>query len=86
MPIWLACRKWLGAEWPAAFFLTAANIDFYGYAVNGIRQGVASSLLLLGMSLGGVLGWMGAICAVGVHASLLAPAISFRTCDGRKAS
>lgn len=77
LPLVVAFRRFLGSYWPLAFFLAAAHFDFYGYGVNGIRQGVASSLFLLALSIGGIRAWMIIALSVGIHGSLVVPAAAY---------
>lgn len=77
LPLAVAFRRLLGQYWPLAFFLAAAHFDFYGYGVNGIRQGVASSLMLLALTSKGVRSWLLVGAAIGFHGSLVVPAIAY---------
>ena len=77
VPLVLACRRMFGVYWPLAFFLAAAHFDFYGYGVNGIRQGMASSLFLLALTFGGFRSWVLVLLAVGFHGSLVVPAVAY---------
>lgn len=63
----------------AAFAALIGGFSFYSYGVNGIRNGIATSLLILAFSLKdrkvlmlGLMAW-----AVGTHKSVLLPAIAF---------
>lgn len=77
IPPVLAFRKWLGVYWPLAFFLTLAFYDYYGYGVNGIRNGVATSLFLFALSLSGWRAWLLVACSVGMHGSMMLPAAAY---------
>lgn len=74
-PIVVAAQKLLSRYWALAFFFTIAQIDFYGYGVNGIRQGMAASVFLLAIFADRkwhALFWT--LVAVGLHKSFLVPA------------
>jgi hypothetical protein len=77
VPLIAAFRRLLGAYWPLAFFLAVAHFDFYGYGVNGIRQGIASSLFLLALTTRGLSSWLLMACSVGVHGSLIVPFLGY---------
>lgn len=77
IPLVIALRKLLGVYWPLGFFLFAAHFDFYGYGVNGIRQGIASSLFLYALTLRPLRAWLVISVAIGIHASLVVPAIAY---------
>lgn len=77
LSIVVACRRFLGNYWPYGFFFSASIFDFYGYAVNGIRQGLASSLFLLALSSRKPVSWLIAAAAMGIHSSLLLPMMAY---------
>lgn len=77
VPIAVTTRKLLDQYWPLAFFMVAAHVDFYGYGVNGIRQGVASSVFLLALVTPRPLSWALVACSVGLHGGFILPAAAF---------
>jgi hypothetical protein len=49
-PLYLVCRKWFPNYWFYAFLFLLGSFSFWVYGVNGIRNGIAGSLFLLGIS------------------------------------
>ncbi len=47
---YLACKKWFQSNWGYPFFILLASFSFWAYGTNGMRNGVATSLILLGFS------------------------------------
>jgi len=77
-PVYLVSKKWFGGYWFYAFVLLAGSFSFWSFGTNGIRNGLATSLFLLGMSRDKRLYqalWI--LLAIGVHKSLLLPALGF---------
>lgn len=75
VPIVLASRKMLQRYWPLAFFFSIAQFDFYGYGVNGLRQGMAASIFLLAVVAERRWQvWLWAALAIGLHKSFAIPA------------
>ena len=75
VPILVASRKMLQQYWPLAFFFTIAQFDFYGYGVNGLRQGMAASVFLLAVVADRKWqAWIWAALAIGLHKSFAIPA------------
>lgn len=73
VPLLIACQRLLGNYWPLAFFFVVANFVFYGYAVNGIRNGIAASFFLMALSYKGAPSYLWMLVAAGFHKSLLLP-------------
>lgn len=74
-PMVVAARRLLFRYWPLAFFFTIAQFDFYGYGVNGLRQGMAASVFLLAIVANRKWkAWLWALVAIGLHKSLVVPA------------
>jgi hypothetical protein len=49
-PLLIACRNWFPKYYFFAFLLLVASFSFWTYGTNGIRNGMASSLFILGLS------------------------------------
>lgn len=77
VPVAIAARRMLGNYWPIAFFMTIAWFDYYGYAVNGLRQGVASSVFILALTVSWRYSWVLLVAAVGLHIGFLIPAVAY---------
>lgn len=77
IPIYLAYRKIFKSFWPLVFILSTIVIAFYGFAVNGIRNGIAAQIFLLGLALPKRVGWALILTAIGFHSSMLIPAIGY---------
>ncbi|RIX27016.1 EpsG family protein [Sphingomonas edaphi] len=45
-----AARLWFGPRWPIAMAAMATSFSFYGFGVNGIRNGIAASICLLALA------------------------------------
>lgn len=83
IPLVIATRRLFGGRWPFAVAIMASSFSFYGYGVNGLRNGVATSILLLSLTSTGMrqkIFW--ALVALGTHFStaltLLAHAVALR--------
>lgn len=78
IPIYLVCKKWFRAYWLYGFLFIVGAFSFWAYGVNGIRNGIAGSLFLLGISrekrLWQVV-WF--LFAVGFHKTMLLPIAGF---------
>lgn len=77
IPLYLAYKKVFKSLWPIAFVLTTVTISFYGFAVNGIRNGIAAQIFLLGLVLPKRISWSLIIISIGLHSSMLIPAIGY---------
>lgn len=76
--LYLVCKKWFSKYWFYAFLLLIGSFSFWTYGTNGIRNGMATSLFLLGISRDKRLfqiGWI--ILAIGIHKSMVLPTIGF---------
>ncbi|HEY6143546.1 MAG TPA: EpsG family protein [Flavobacterium sp.] len=75
LPLWFACKKWFKEYSFYAFLILLISFSFWGYGVNGIRNGIATSLFLYGLSRDKLIYKIGVIfITIGVHKSLLIPA------------
>lgn len=50
LPLYLACNKWFKTSMFLPFLMLVASFSFWSYGTNGIRNGIATSLLILGLS------------------------------------
>jgi len=50
IPLYLVCKKWFGVYWFYGFLFVVGAFSFWAYGTNGIRNGIAGSLFLLGIS------------------------------------
>jgi hypothetical protein len=48
--IYVACKRWFKGNWGYAFYILLASFSFWSYGTNGMRNGMATSLILLGFS------------------------------------
>lgn len=74
VPIVISARLFADRYWPLVFFFAVAQFDFYGYGVNGLRQGMAASIFILGVVVDKKwLKFIFSVLAVGLHKSFLVP-------------
>ncbi len=50
VPIYLACKKWLGVDRYFLFLMFIASLSFWAYGTNGIRNGIATSMFIFAVS------------------------------------
>jgi len=77
-PLYLVCKKWFSDSWFLAFLLLIVSFSFWSYGTNGIRNGIATSLFLYGISREKrfyQIIWL--VMAVNFHSSMLLPAFGF---------
>jgi hypothetical protein len=78
MPLYLVCKKWFKGFWFFGFLFCVAAFSFWGAGTNGVRNGIAGSLFLLGVSRDKrffQILWI--VLAIGIHKSMLLPAAGF---------
>ena len=78
VPLYLVCKKWFGLYWFYGFLFVVGAFSFWTYGTNGIRNGIAGSLFLLGVSREKRLWqivWI--IAAVNFHKSMILPTGGF---------
>lgn len=73
VPLFIACYRVFKFYWPLAFFFTISNFDFYGYVINGIRQGIATSIFLMALTFKGKWSVLWMLVAAGFHNTILLP-------------
>lgn len=69
---YIACNRLLGKYWFAPFTASTCMIDYWGFAVNGVRNGAAAGLMILALSYGKKFSFSIplAILSVGIHKSM----------------
>ena len=77
IPLYLSYKKIFKNFWTVALILSLLTFSFYGYAVNGIRNGIAAHIFLLGLALPKRYGWMLIVLSTGFHSSMWIPAIGY---------
>ena len=50
LPLYIACKKWLGVDRYFLFLMFIASFSFWAYGTNGIRNGIATSIFIFGIS------------------------------------
>lgn len=71
-----ALKRWFSHFWVYPLALIMLSAFYYAYGVNGIRNGMAASIFLLGLSQQGIRRWLLFWVAFNFHASLLLPIVS----------
>ena len=76
VPYYVALKRWFQSNWIWPFALMVALFSFYAFGVNGIRNGMAASVFLLGLAYKGPTRWLLFLAAFGLHSSLALPIAS----------
>jgi hypothetical protein len=78
IPLYMVCKRWFADYWFYGFLTLVTAMSFWAYGTNGIRNGIAGSLFLLGISrkkrVFQVL-WL--LLAVNFHFSIFLPIVAF---------
>lgn len=78
VPLLVVCKKWFQDYWFYGFMFLVTAFSFWAYGTNGIRNGIAGSFFLLGMSrdkrIWQIL-WL--FLAIGFHKSMFLPTVAF---------
>lgn len=69
----LALRRWFKFNWPIALAFVCTQFFFYAYGTNTIRNGLASSVFMLGISYKGAVRYSIVLLSVSFHTSFLLP-------------
>lgn len=77
IPLRSAAKRLFGSYWTLGFLFIIANVSFYGFAVNGIRNGMGMSMFILAVTMRGWLAWVFMGLAIGFHASLMLPVAAY---------
>ena len=77
-PLVFVCKKWFKDYWFYGFLFLITTFTFWAYGTNGIRNGIAGSLFLLGMSREKRV-WqiIVILLAISFHKSMLLPTAAF---------
>ncbi|WBX70731.1 EpsG family protein [Tenacibaculum retecalamus] len=51
LPLYIACKKWFSNSMYIPFLMFLGSFSFWAYGTNGIRNGIATSLIILAFSL-----------------------------------
>lgn len=75
-PLYVACRRIFKAYWSFGFIILLVSMSFWAYGTNGIRNGIASSVFILGLSYyyQPRKMWAWFILSVFIHKSMMLPA------------
>lgn len=76
VPCYLISKKWFGKYWFYSFLLLIGSFSFWTYGVNGIRNGMGTSLFL--MALASDKRWQQLVwlfLAVNIHSSMMLPSL-----------
>lgn len=77
VPLRIASQRLLRQYWPLGFLFLIAHISFYGFAVNGLRNGMAMSLFTLAITYRGWRALALMAVAIGLHGSLVLPVLAY---------
>lgn len=78
LPLYIVSKKWFKQYWFYGFLLFIGSFSFWSYGVNGLRNGMAGSLALLGFSREKKIFqifWL--LLAVSIHRAILLPVAGF---------
>jgi len=78
-PLYKATKNWLGNDSYFLFLMFVASFSFWGYGTNGIRNGVATSVFVLGLSYYNHRHWQYLLIGLSyfIHGSMMIPIASF---------
>ncbi|CAM1350591.1 EpsG family protein [Tenacibaculum crassostreae] len=79
-PLYIACKKWFGKELYIPFLMFIASFSFWGYGTNGIRNGIATSLVVLAFSYGHkekIKSLLLLVITFFIHSSIIIPSIAY---------
>lgn len=78
IPLWLACKKWFKRYSFYALLFLVSSFSFWTYGVNGIRNGIATSLFVFALSRDKItFKIILIIISIGIHKSLAIPTAGF---------
>ena len=77
LPLRIASQRLFANYWPLGFLFLIAHVSFYGFAVNGIRNGMAMSLFTLAITYRRWRAWTLMAVAIGLHGSLILPVFAW---------
>ena len=73
VPFYIALKRLMGNSWVFVFLIMISLFSFYAFGVNGIRNGMATSIVLLAISFKGSIRWILFFIAINIHTSVLLP-------------
>lgn len=77
LPLWYACKKWFKSYFFYGFFILITSFSFWAYAVNGIRNGIATSIFLYALSRDKMITkFFLIIIAISFHKSVIIPTVA----------
>ena len=78
-PLYIAAKNWLSQDRYFLFLMLIASFSFWAYGTNGIRNGIATSLFILGLSYSNKkhLSFSIIILSYFVHSSIIIPGAAF---------
>ena len=78
-PLYLATKKWLSQDSYLLFLMLIASFSFWAYGTNGIRNGIATSFFILGLSYSNkkYVSFSIIILSYFVHSSIIIPIAAF---------
>lgn len=79
LPLYKACKIWFPNYYLFGFLLLVGSFSFYTYGVNGMRNGIASSLFILGIALDKkkVLMVIVLLLSLSIHQSMKLPILAY---------
>jgi len=76
IPLYLVCKKWFPNYWFFAFLMLVTAFSFWAAGTNGIRNGIAGSLFLLGISRDKrIFQALWLLASLNIHLSMLLPVV-----------
>ena len=79
-PLYIACKKWFGKEMYIPFLMLLASFSFWAYGTNGIRNGIATSFVILAFSYGNkkkIKSLLLLVITFFIHSSIIIPAAAY---------
>lgn len=78
VPLYVASKKLFKEYWFYAFFILVISFSFWAYGTNGIRNGIATSIFILGIAHNKkAMTFALVILSIFIHKSLMLPAVAF---------
>ena len=79
LPLYIASKKWLGVDRYFLFLMLIASFSFWAAGTNGIRNGIATSLFILGISFihNKYLQYLIIALSYFIHGSMIIPVAAF---------
>lgn len=79
-PLYIAVKKWVKRDSYLLFLMIVASFSFWAYGVNGIRNGIATSFFVLGLSYGKenkIFKYFIFLLAILIHKSIMIPLVAY---------